>query len=121
MEPIGTVQILKTRVYALDAQMSNDPLATTVVVAPSEYTLYQDGLSRFWMMTGRITARAFQRHGDGLFTLHEADEPAGPEVTFPSRTFGPDEWESFIGEPACTEGHPEQRLRVRLYRTASRG
>lgn len=110
-EQIGTVEVLRTRVYPLDPEMGREPLATTVVVEPGTYPVYRDFDAYYWMMTGRINARGSTKIGDGLFSMLNRDEASGPEVTFPSRRYGPDEWTDFIAEPTCTEGHPEQRLR----------
>lgn len=120
MEIIGTIEILKTRIYPLDPVMGDEPRATTVVVEPDVYPIYRNGISHFWLMTGPINTGRMHRLGDGIFTMLSADEPGGPIVTFPSRVFGPDEWTEFLAEPTCTDGHPEQRLRVRLAEVASR-
>jgi hypothetical protein len=119
MEQIGTVEILKTRVYALDDAVAHDAAATTVVVEPGTFPLYLDGISYFWMLTGRINTGRSRRLGDGIFSMSSFDEAGGPEVTFPSKTFGPDEWDEFTAEPTCTEGHPEQRLRISLRETTT--
>jgi hypothetical protein len=112
-EQVGTVEILKARVYPLDPEMNDQPLATTVVVDVGTYPLYRHIDAYYWMMTGRINSRGFTKMGDGLFAINDGDAPAGPEVTFPSPRFGPEQWADFIAEPVCTEGHPAQRLRVR--------
>jgi hypothetical protein len=117
-ERIGYVEILRTRVYPLDAALGYDSAATTVVVAPGVYPLWRDGISHFWMMTGHVNSGRMHRLGDGIFSMMSADEAGGPEVTFPSKVFGPDEWADFLAEPTCTEGHPEQRLRVRQHEDA---
>lgn len=120
MTRIGTVEVLRTRIYALDAAMSHEPMATTVIVEPGIYPLHRDGLSTYWIMTGQINERGFHRLGDGIFTMQPDDNPTGVEVTFPSRTFGPDEWSDFTGNDVTTQdGHPEQRLRISVDQFAS--
>lgn len=115
---IGTVELLRLRVYGLDAECHCDN-GSTVVVDPGEYPLYSDGLSTFWVMRGRLNKRGLWRMGDGMFGMHPADEPSDIEVTFPSKRFGIDEWASLLAEPTFTEGHAEQRVRVRLTEAAS--
>lgn len=109
---IGTVEVLKTRIYPLDPETADHPLATTVVVEPGTYPLYGYWDAVFWVMTGKVNSRGFDKIGDGLFTMNSLDAPEGPAVTFPSRRYGPEQWAEFIAEPVCVEGHPEQRLRV---------
>ena len=111
--PIGSIEILRTRVYNLDPECRGD-LCTTVVVDPGAYDLYCDGISTYWMMRGHLNMRGSWRMGDGLFGLHSSDEPSDIEVTFPSRRFGPDEWADLLSSPECTEGHDGQRLRISL-------
>ena len=110
---IGTIDIIgPDRVYPIDPQSSDQ--ATTVCVPPGQYPLYRDGLSTYWVMSGRVNTGRVHRLGDGVFSMSDVDRPEGPEVTFLSRVFGPDEWAEFIDEPVCTEGDPAQRLRVHL-------
>jgi hypothetical protein len=111
---IGTVEVLRTRVYPLDPEMGHEPLATTVVVEPGVYPLHRDLDAYYWMMTGHLNARGSTKIGDGLFTMANWDEASGPEVTFPSRRYGPDQWADFLAEDTCTEGHPQQRLRISI-------
>lgn len=114
IEPIGTVEVLKMQVYPLDAAATDDGNRTEVCVPAGTYAVYRQGLSHFWLMTGRVNTGRIWRNGDGIFTLIPADIDEGPEVTFPSRFFGPDEWADFLDEPRCTEGDLTQRLRFRL-------
>jgi hypothetical protein len=110
---IGTIEILRQRIYPLDAE-SHDDFPTTVVVDPGEYELHRDGLTTFWLMRGRLNRRGFHRLGDGLFEVNTGDAPGEVEVVFPSRGFGPDEWAALVARPEFREGHELQRLRVRL-------
>lgn len=112
MRQIGTIELLRTRVYPLDPMnRAND--ATTVVVDPGRYPLYEDGISIFWVMTGRVNVGLFSRLGDGMFMMGSHDQPSDVEVKFPSPTFGPDEWDDFLAQPHCKPGHPEQRFIIR--------
>lgn len=113
MIPIGTIELLRLRVYGLDAECHCDA-ASTVVVDPGEYPLYSDGLSTFWVMRGRLNRRGIWRLGDGMFSMQNADEPSDIEVTFPSKRFGTDEWANLLTSPEFTDGHDGQRLRVRI-------
>lgn len=110
-EQVGTVEILRLRVYPLDPETRSDPLSTSVVVEPGTYPLYRAGGARYWVMTGRRNGR-HMRIGDGAWVIGGPDEGVGPELTFPSPMFGPDEWTELLAEPTFTEGHVEQRCRV---------
>lgn len=118
LRKIGTVEILQLRVYPLDAE-GRDDFRTTVVVGPGTYDVYREGMTTFWMMTGQVNRRGFERLGDGMFSIVQGDVSSGIEVQFPSKRFGPDEWQAFLAEPVCTDGHPEQRLHFRLEQPAS--
>lgn len=113
MDQIGTVELLRLRVYGLDPEC-HCGTGSTVVVQSGEYPLYSDGLSTFWVMRGELNKRGIWRMGDGMFSMHTADEPSGVEVTFPSKRFGPDEWADLLISPEFTDGHESQRLRVRI-------
>lgn len=111
-EQIGTVEILRTRVYRLDPQTEDHPLATEVVVAPGVYPLYRQYDAFWWMMTGYINGRGSTKIGDDLFMMGGGDRVYGPAVTFPSRRYGLEQWSDFLAEDVCTEGHSSQRLRI---------
>lgn len=106
---IGTVEILRTRVY---------PRATDhaeIVVEPGIFPLYEtiDGI-KYWVMKGRLNER-FERLGDGIFALYPGDRPTGEMETFRSPDFDPEAWEDFLlKDPVCMEDDPEQRLRITL-------
>ena len=111
-ERIGTIELLRMRVYNLDAY-AHDPGAQTVVVEPGHYGLYRDGDTTYWVMRGKLNMRIW-RIGDGTFMALGSDEPSDVEVVFPSRRFGPDEWVELLASPELTDGSAGQRLRVRL-------
>lgn len=111
MDRIGTIEILRQRVYPLNAESRDE-----VVVEPGVFNLYRDGGVTFWVMSGRINER-FENLGGGMFLLHNGDRPSGRKVKFTSKRFTPDEWTDLLTEPGFTEGHPEQRLRVTLTTT----
>lgn len=108
---VGTVEILRMRIYNLDAACTDD-FGTTVIVEPGIYPLYREVDVHFWLLTGQINKRGFYRLGDGLFTMQQSDEPNGVVVTFPSKRFGPSEWTNLMSEDAFAEGSPGQRVRV---------
>jgi hypothetical protein len=107
---IGTVEILRSRVYDLDPESRGS--GTTAVVEPGTFPLYQHGLAHFWLMTGELYAGGVNRQGDGLIVMQRGDEAIGVTVTFPSRRHGPDEFAELLDHNVCREGHPDQRLRI---------
>ena len=112
MNRIGTVEILKLRVYPLDAECHCES-GSTVVVQPGRYGLFGDGMSTFWLMRGVLNQQGIWRMGDGMFAIRGIDVPTEIEVVFPSRRFGADEWKKLRRSPELAEG-PAQRLRVHL-------
>lgn len=113
-EQVGAIEILRLRVYPLDPAATDDGNRTTVCVSPGIYPVYRDFEAYYWLMTGQINNRGFHKLGDGLFSIVEGDDPAGPLVTFPSPRFGPAALAELLTEDGFTEGHPEQRCRVLL-------
>jgi hypothetical protein len=111
---IGTVELLTVRIYPLDPETADHPLSTSVVVESGTYPVYRQVDAYYWIMTGHVNARGATKIGDGMFTLAEWDAPSGPEVKFPSRRYGPEQFADFLAESVCTEGHPDQRLRFAL-------
>ena len=107
---VGTVEVLIARTYPLDPEATEG--GTDVIVFPGTFPLFSDGLTRFWMMRGELSDGLVRRRGDGMFTMTPADVPTGIEVVFPSRRFGPDEWDDLTSHDVCREGAPGQRLRV---------
>src|SRR5258706_50412 len=112
MDQIGNIDVLTTRVYNLHPEC-HCPNATSVVVTPGTYPLYSDGLTTFFLLTGRINLRGLRRMGDGMFGMHANDQPSDTEVTFPSRCYGQSEWADLIESTLFADGHPDQRLRLR--------
>jgi hypothetical protein len=108
---VGTVEVLRQRVYAIDPN-NGDRGGTEVVVEPGPYPVYRKCDAYRWMMRGRVNERN-EKIGDGLFILHAGDRPAGPKVKFPSRTFGAEQFAELLEEPVCQPG-PEQRLRFSI-------
>lgn len=107
---IGSVRVLATRVYTIDPEQDvTNALATTAIVEPGEYPVYRDGDTTYWMLTGHVNKRGFERLGDGLFAINAGDEASEEEVRFPSKRFGPDEFADLLADPVCVEG-PAQRL-----------
>ena len=110
-ERVGTVEVLRDRVYPLDPT-SDSTLRTTVFVEPGVYPVYRKADAYRWLMTGRINERN-EKISDGLFVLHGGDNPVGQEVTFPSSTYGPEQLADLMAESICQPG-PDQRLIFRL-------
>jgi hypothetical protein len=112
---VGTVEMLKDRIYKIDPY-ADDTLATTVIVeAGSIHPLMFDGYSYLWTMRGVLNGQ-FLRRGDGLFiaTKHANAMLTNIHVEFPSRLYGPDDWKELVEHCTAIEGHPEQRLRITL-------
>jgi hypothetical protein len=112
---VGTVELLRLRIYPLDANTGRELLATQVVVEPGTYPVYRDGDAVFWLLSGRLLANGQRKIGDGLFMQGGGlDRGIGPTFVFPSPRYGPDELAEFLAEPLCIEGDPAQRLRFHL-------
>lgn len=113
MNRIGEIEILKARIYNLDAEC-HCPTQSTVVVQPGRYPLFSDGLTTYWVMSGKLNMRGPWRMGDGMFAMHDGDVLSDIEVTFPSKRFGSDEWTALLAGTEFQEGEPTQRLRAHL-------
>lgn len=113
-EQVGTVEILRQRIYPIDPVTRTDTFGqrTEVVVEPGVFPVYRKADAYLWVMRGVLNERN-EKIGDGLFVMHGGDNPVGLEVQFPSMTFGPEKFAEFLTEPICQDG-PEQRLRFSL-------
>lgn len=115
MDRIGTIEILRQRIYPLVAGADN---GQSVIVEPGTFDLYRDGDETFWIMSGRRNRPVkptLENLGGGMFLGRGGgDVPTGPQVSFSSKRFSPGEWADLLTEPNFTEGHAEQRLRVTL-------
>lgn len=95
---VGTVEITRTRIYPVNPGASVvDIEEVTAVVSPGIYPLYTTypGLY-YWVMTGAVNARRFERLGNGTFFAHPHDAPTDAQVTFPSRTFDAEEFSDLM-------------------------
>lgn len=112
---VGTVEILRTRLYALDPFSRDEPTATEAIVYEGSYPVMSDGYSHVFILKGVLNGQ-FLRRGDGLFfAAKDANAiPTNIPVQFPSKLFGPDDWKELLEDQTATEGHPEQRLRITL-------
>jgi hypothetical protein len=107
---VGTVEVLRARTYRIDPT-NRDRIATEAIVMPGAYPLLSDGFTRIWLMTGTLNG-SFLRRGDGMFIASPNDMPLdGLTVTFPSASYGPDEWAAMLNDPVALPGD-EQRLRI---------
>lgn len=94
---IGVVEVTRRRVYPLDPvaprydEPDYSPLKTEVVVEPGEYPVYEDGISRYWRMTGFLN-HGLHQIGDGMIAFHGGDDPSDDDAIVYSRRYGPDEW-----------------------------
>lgn len=111
-EQVGTVEILRSRVYPIDPNNIDGVLRSEVFVEPGKYPVYRKFDAYVWMMTGQLNERQ-EKLGDGLFAMHGGDNPAGLQVTFPSKTFGREQFAELLAEECCQDG-PEQRLRFAI-------
>lgn len=113
---VGTVEILRTRLYNLDPY-NKDITATEVIVEPGVYPLLSDGYSHVWVMKGVLNGQ-FLRRGDGLMLAQIKGDvnaiPLNIPVEFPSKLFGPDDWKELLADPTCEEGGVAQRLRITI-------
>lgn len=94
-QQIGTVKITRPRIYKLDPWASDDFNPATAVVEPDEYPVYEDGISRYWRMTG-VLNHQMARLGDGMFTMNSGDVRSDDDVVFYSLRYGPDEWDDLL-------------------------
>lgn len=108
-EQIGTVEVLRLRIYPIDPVGEPSPLRTTVAVEPGIYPVYRKFDAYLWLMRGRVNERN-AKIGDGLYELNAGDKPTGVEVQFPSQIFGAEQFAEFLDDPICQPG-PDQRLR----------
>lgn len=106
---VGTVEVLRSRVYPIDPHGGNHVLSTSVWVEPGIYPLYRKYDVHCWVMTGVLNER-IEKVSTGLFGLHAGDNPVGLEVRFPSRAYGSEQLAELLAEPLCQPG-PDQRLR----------
>lgn len=109
---IGTVEVLRPRVYPIDPAVADRPLSATAWVAPGTFPVYRKYDAVMWIMRGNLNER-HAKIGDGLFSFTDSDVPTGLEVQFPSPTFGIEQFEAFLAEPICQPGS-SQRLRFSL-------
>ena len=113
---IGTVELLRLRVYPADpATVLGEDV--DVLVPAGTYPLYRngDGKTR-WIMTGKRNRREVktERLGDGLFSIWAVDKPEkGGWIEVSSPTFSAGEFEEFLSGELCQPG-PEQRLVFRI-------
>ena len=107
-DQVGTVEILRQRIYPIDPH-NTGPLRTEAVVEPGVFPVYRKFDAYLWILTGQLNER-HEKIGDGLFSMHSGDIPGVLQVTFPSPTFGAEQFAELLAEEMCQDG-PDQRLR----------
>ena len=111
-EQIGTVEILRDRVYPVDP-LNRDFLRTEALVEAGSYPIYRKADAITWLMTDYLNERR-EKIGDGLFVVHSGDNPTGGlQVSFTARIFGVEEFLDLIADPVSQPG-PDQRLDFHL-------
>ena len=102
-EIVGTVEILRMRVYPIDPKGRGDD-DTTVCVQPGSYPVYRK-LDQFcFVMDGKVNER-IESLGDGLYALHSGDSPTGVPVSFPSRLMDRDTLDELIADASRFRFH----------------
>lgn len=109
--PIGTVELLRHRVYSTeDGEMFVEPGTYPVLRHPDDHVSF--------MLTGKHNTRtpgSFEVLGDGLFAVSTPlDEQSGQPVEFPYGYWSPEQFADLQEWEGAVEGHPEQRLRIKL-------
>jgi hypothetical protein len=110
-EPIGTVEILRHRVYTTD---SGD-----LSVSPGVYPIHRSEFGIYsFMLRGRLSkwvAPEMETLEPGMFMIRPGgDKPRGSELPCPYGHWTPKAFAELLADPVATEGHPDQRLRFRL-------
>lgn len=106
---IGTVEILRDRFY--DSTEHGDVLVPTAV-----YPLLETATGGLvFELSGypAIAAYTPERIGDGMFMIDPSDRVRETKVVNFLRPIKGDR-DEFLASELCTEGHPEQRLRIRI-------
>lgn len=103
---IGTVELLRTRVFLLDPLSRVQGLEAVVEPQVCPLMLYEG--QRFWVMRGHINAKSVPS-----LTAHEIQQLKGFEVSFPSRSFDETQWRELRNTVATRQGDSDQFLRIR--------
>lgn len=108
---IGTVELLRPRVYPFDGgDMSVEPGVYPVVWHPGGHVTF--------LLTGRRshhTSNDVQSRGGGMFLVRPGhDEHEGDEFEFPYGCWSPTDFAALLDDPVAIEGHRDQRLRFDL-------
>ncbi|HEX4395724.1 MAG TPA: hypothetical protein VH084_29965 [Mycobacterium sp.] len=108
---IGTVEVLRSRVYKTDTgDMFVEPGTYPVLRHPDKHVSF--------LMTGRSSHRtpgSFERLEAGLFAVtNPLDHPAGELKEFPYGYWSPRDFANLQEWEGAIEGHPGQRLRITL-------
>ncbi|WP_157931636.1 hypothetical protein [Mycobacteroides abscessus] len=102
-QQVGTVEVLHTRIYPLDPNVLDGPIATSVAVEPGTYPVYRKYEAYCWIMQGRLNEQS-AKIGDGTYIMGGGDSPTGLQVQFPSRTYGAEEFADLLKDPMCMPG-----------------
>lgn len=119
---IGTVEILKTREYAVNPDDNVMTTTVTAMVQPGIFPLFRQNDRIFWEMTGEVCYQQpeveFEDIPDmeGAFFMHlPSVKPTGNTITFPSKSFTCDDFEDFrTNDPLTNPDSPHYRLAITL-------
>lgn len=111
MEQIGTMELLRKRVYTTESG--------EMAVEPGTYPVMRHADQRIsLLLTGRSnrhTPGSFDVLGDGMFAVQPGgDRQDGAPVDFPYGYWSPEQFADLLTWEGCIDGHPEQRLRFTL-------
>jgi hypothetical protein len=114
--PIGTVELLRLRVYTIDPADDVTNLSdASAIVKPGTYPPYQDADGYWFKLTGSVNRRGVtvEPLWPGTFAMHRhGDEATSKKVTVPSRRFTAEKLAELLTvDPMFREGDPQQRLR----------
>lgn len=116
LKQIGTVEILKDRFYS-------DTEHGEVLVPAGTYRLFENfngGLIFELVGYPAIGSCTPERIGEGLFLIDPSDRVRDTKTVHFLRPIKVDR-DEFLTSELCTEGHPKQRLRIKIEASQKEG